>query len=177
MALDKKEKKKVSSDGLSTKEKMLARKKQLESKGNGNGLVFPKEGTLRMRIKSPGDDQELGIEIVQFYLGGNLGGVISVSYTHVKGVRPAVPAETPRSHRTDGLTWSRTSCGTNSAAAKSALNDKFYTMHQPEADAAVSYTHLDVYKRQVQTDKTPEVPQALPVKKEKRNEVIRWRCV
>ena len=51
MALDKKKKKKVSSDGLSTKEKMLARKKQLESKGNGNGLVFPKEGTLRMRIK------------------------------------------------------------------------------------------------------------------------------
>lgn len=77
MELDKKKKKKVSSDGLSTKEKMLARKKQLESKGNGNGLVFPKEGTLRMRIKSPGDDQELGIEIVQFYLGGNLGGVIS----------------------------------------------------------------------------------------------------
>lgn len=72
-----KKKKKVSSEGLSTKEKMMARKKQLESKGNGNGLVFPKEGTLRMRIKSPGDDQELGIEIIQFYLGGNLGGVIS----------------------------------------------------------------------------------------------------
>ena len=72
-----KKKKKVSSEGLSTKEKMLARKKQLESKGNGNGLVYPKEGTLRMRIKSPGDDQELGIEIIQFYLGGNLGGVIS----------------------------------------------------------------------------------------------------
>ena len=46
MALDKKKKKKVSSDGLSTKEKMLARKKQLESKGNGNGLVFPKEDML-----------------------------------------------------------------------------------------------------------------------------------
>lgn len=72
-----KKKKKVSSEGLSTKEKMMARKKQLESKGNGNGLVFPKEGTLRMRIKSQGDDQELGIEIIQFYLGGNLGGVIS----------------------------------------------------------------------------------------------------
>ena len=72
-----KKKKKVSSEGLSTKEKMLARKKQLESKGNGSGLVYPKEGTLRMRIKSPGDDQELGIEIIQFYLGGNLGGVIS----------------------------------------------------------------------------------------------------
>lgn len=72
-----KKKKKVSSEGLSTKEKMLARKKQLESKGNGSGLVYPKEGILRMRIKSPGDDQELGIEIIQFYLGGNLGGVIS----------------------------------------------------------------------------------------------------
>lgn len=72
-----KKKKKVSSDGLSTKEKMLARKKQLESKGNGGGFVYPKEGTLRMRIKSPGDDQELGIEVIQFYLGGDLGGVIS----------------------------------------------------------------------------------------------------
>ena len=75
--IEDKKKKKVSSEGLSTKEKMLARKKQLESKGNGSGLVYPKEGTLRMRIKSPGDDQELGIEIIQFYLGGNLGGVIS----------------------------------------------------------------------------------------------------
>ena len=70
-------KKKVSSDGLSTKEKMLARKKQLESKGNGGGFVYPKEGTLRMRIKSPGDDQELGIEVIQFYLGKDLGGIIS----------------------------------------------------------------------------------------------------
>ena len=72
-----KKKKKVSSDGLSTKEKMLARKKQLESKGNGGGFVYPKEGTLRMRIKSPGDDQELGIELIQFYLNKDLGGVIS----------------------------------------------------------------------------------------------------
>lgn len=28
---------------MTTKDKMLARKKQLESKGNGSGLVFPKE--------------------------------------------------------------------------------------------------------------------------------------
>ena len=47
-----KKKKKLSSSGMTTKDKMLARKKQLESKGNGSGLVFPKEGTLRMRIKS-----------------------------------------------------------------------------------------------------------------------------
>ena len=51
----------------------LVGKKQLESKGNGSGLVYPKEGTLRMRIKSPGDDQELGIEIIQFYLGRQFG--------------------------------------------------------------------------------------------------------
>lgn len=72
-----KKKKKLSSSGMTTKDKMLARKKQLESKGNGSGLVFPKEGTLRMRIKSPGDDQELGIELIQFYLNKDLGGVIS----------------------------------------------------------------------------------------------------
>lgn len=72
-----KKKKKLSSSGMTTKDKMLARKKQLESKSNGSGLVFPKEGTLRMRIKSPGDDQELGIELIQFYLNKDLGGVIS----------------------------------------------------------------------------------------------------
>ena len=35
-----KKKKKLSSSGMTTKDKMLARKKQLESKGNGSGLVF-----------------------------------------------------------------------------------------------------------------------------------------
>lgn len=69
-------KKKLSTSGMSTKEKMLARKKKLESKGSGSGLIFPKEGSLRVRIKSPGDDQELGMEIVQFYIQG-VGGVIS----------------------------------------------------------------------------------------------------
>lgn len=68
--------KKLSTSGMSTKEKMLARKRALESKGNGGGLVFPKEGTTRVRIKSPGDDQELGFEVVQFYLQG-IGGFIS----------------------------------------------------------------------------------------------------
>lgn len=63
--------------GQSTKERLLARKKALESKGNSNGLVIPKEGTLRVRIKSPGDDKELGCEIVRFYLGNDLGSVIS----------------------------------------------------------------------------------------------------
>lgn len=66
-----------STGGTSTREKMLARKKQLESKGNGGGFIYPKEGTLRMRIKSPGDDQELGMELITFYLGGDLGSIIS----------------------------------------------------------------------------------------------------
>ena len=69
-------KEKKNSTGSSTREKMLARKKKLEEKGSGNGLIFPKEGTLRMRIKSPGDDQELGMEVIQFYIPG-VGGVIS----------------------------------------------------------------------------------------------------
>ena len=73
----KKDKKKSPTGGMmTTKEKMLARKKALESKGNNNGLIFPKEGSTRIRLKSPGDDQELGIEVIQFYLQG-VGGIIS----------------------------------------------------------------------------------------------------
>lgn len=72
-----KKQKKLSTSGSTTREKMLARKKQLESKGNNSGFVFPKEGTLRVRLKSPGDDKELGIEIIQFYLNKEMGSVIS----------------------------------------------------------------------------------------------------
>ena len=75
--IKKDKKKRLSSEGMTTKEKMMARKRKLESKGNGGGLIFPKEGILRVRMKSPGDDQELGLEIVHFYLGGNIGGIIS----------------------------------------------------------------------------------------------------
>lgn len=73
----KENKKKLSTGGKTTREKMLERKKKLENKGKGGGLIFPKEGTLRFRIKSPGDDQEIAIEVVQFYLGPEYGGVIS----------------------------------------------------------------------------------------------------
>ena len=69
-------KKGKSSSSMSTREKMLARKKELEKKGKKDGLIFPKEGVIRMRIKSPGDDQELGIEVIQFYIQG-VGGIIS----------------------------------------------------------------------------------------------------
>lgn len=69
--------KKLSSQGMTTREKMLARKKQLESKGSGNGFVFCKDGTTRIRIKSPGDDQEIGLELITFFLGGDQGSIYS----------------------------------------------------------------------------------------------------
>lgn len=74
--MEKDKKKKLSTSGSSTREKMMARKKQLETKGGGSGFVFPKEGTTRVRIKSQGDDKELGLELIQFYLEGE-GGIIS----------------------------------------------------------------------------------------------------
>lgn len=72
-----KKKKKLSSSGMTTKEKMLARKKALEAKGNNSGFIFCKEGVTRIRIKSPGEDEELGIELIQFYLGDKIGSIIS----------------------------------------------------------------------------------------------------
>lgn len=82
--MEKKKKKKLTSDstatmGMSTREKMLARKKQFESKGNGGGIIFPKEGTMRLRVHSQGPDEEIGMEVIQFYLGTTKGGVISAA--------------------------------------------------------------------------------------------------
>lgn len=62
---------------MTTREKMIARKKELEKKSGGGGIIYPKEGTTRVRIKSRGADEELGIEIIQFYLGPKDGGIIS----------------------------------------------------------------------------------------------------
>lgn len=69
-------KKKASSEGMTTREKMMERKKKLEQRGQSNGFIFCKEGVTRVRIKSPGPDEELGIELIQFYLDG-LGSVYS----------------------------------------------------------------------------------------------------
>ena len=69
--------KKKSSGVITTREKMLARKKALESRGNGGGIIYPKEGTLRVRLMNQGPDKELGLEVIQFYLGPKEGGVIS----------------------------------------------------------------------------------------------------
>ena len=70
-------KKKLKSSGKSTRDKMLERKHKLENKGSGGGFVFPKDGTTRLRILSPGPDEELGIEIITFFMGTDKGSVIS----------------------------------------------------------------------------------------------------
>ena len=79
MKKEKTSKKSSKSMGMSTKEKMLARKKQFESKGNGGGIVFPKEGTMRLRVHSQGPDEEIGMEVIQFYMGPTKGGIISAA--------------------------------------------------------------------------------------------------
>ena len=64
MAKDKTKKKKSSSDpteGMSAKEKMMARKKKIAERGKG-GVVFLKEGTTRVRLKSPGPTEEIAME-------------------------------------------------------------------------------------------------------------------
>ena len=60
-----KKKKKVWWEGVCRKEKMVGRKKEVEWKGNGSGLVYGKEGSVRMRIKCGGDEEELGMEIIE----------------------------------------------------------------------------------------------------------------
>ena len=42
------EKKKVKkpSSTMSTRERMMARKKQFETKGSNSGIIYPKEGTM-----------------------------------------------------------------------------------------------------------------------------------
>lgn len=66
-----------STEGIkSTRERMLERKKKLQERGSGGGIIFPKEGTIRVRLVSQGPDKEIGLEIIQFY-DPKVGGVIS----------------------------------------------------------------------------------------------------
>jgi len=69
-------KNKKASTSMTTRERMMKRKEDL-AKRSGKGLIFPKTGTLRVRIKNPGDDQEIGIEVIQFYLNQEMGGIVS----------------------------------------------------------------------------------------------------
>lgn len=66
-----KTKKKLSSEGSSIKEKLLARKKKLAEKGTSSAFIFPKNGTTRVRILSAGPDNEPALEMVRFYVNGH----------------------------------------------------------------------------------------------------------
>lgn len=68
-------KEKVKKVKSSIREKMMERKKNLESRGNGS-IFFLKEGTTRLRLMNQGPDKEIGLEVIQFYLPGK-GGFIS----------------------------------------------------------------------------------------------------
>lgn len=59
-----------------TRERMMERKKKLQERGSGNGILFPKEGTMRVRLVSQGPDKEIGAEIIQFY-SSKTGGILS----------------------------------------------------------------------------------------------------
>lgn len=61
---------------MTTREKMLERKKKLTEKASKGSLIFPKEGTMRVRLLSQGPDKELGVEVIQFY-SQKTGGIIS----------------------------------------------------------------------------------------------------
>lgn len=79
-----KKKKKISSEDdtpnkvMSTRERMLQRKKKLEERSSGGGgIIYPKKGVLRVRLMDQGEDKELGLEIIQFYISKEKGGIIS----------------------------------------------------------------------------------------------------
>lgn len=69
-------KKKKPSSNMTTRERMMERKKALAERSSGGNIIFPKEGTMRVRLVSQGPDKELGLEIIQFY-SSKTGGIIS----------------------------------------------------------------------------------------------------
>lgn len=60
------------------KERLIKKKEELK-KGGGNydTFIFPKEGTYRMRHLPVGEDTEFAVELVQFYIGGDVKSFIS----------------------------------------------------------------------------------------------------
>ncbi len=64
---------------MSLKER-LAKKKEDLKKGGGsgnNGLIFLKEGTVRVRVLPTGEENDFVFEVIQFYLGADIKGVYS----------------------------------------------------------------------------------------------------
>ena len=62
----------------SLKERLQKKKKELKSKGNGGRFIFLKDGdVLRGRVVPSDGDREFIMEVEHFYLGKEIGGVIS----------------------------------------------------------------------------------------------------
>lgn len=61
----------------SLKERLADKRKRLAQRGGADGLIFLKEGTLRVRILNVGKEKDFSIEVIQFYLGPEIKGVFS----------------------------------------------------------------------------------------------------
>ena len=59
------------------RKKLEDRKQKIKSKQNGMGYLVIKEGTMRVRALPVKADQEPGYEISHFFLGGDMGSIIS----------------------------------------------------------------------------------------------------
>jgi hypothetical protein len=63
----------------SFKERLAEKRKRMAQKGGSDKMIFLKEGTLRVRILNVGADNDFSMEVVQYYLGPEIKGVISPS--------------------------------------------------------------------------------------------------
>lgn len=62
----------------SLKDRLRKKKKELKDRSSKNQkLIFQKEGTIRVRLMNTGDDNDFIAEVLHFYLGPTLKGVIS----------------------------------------------------------------------------------------------------
>lgn len=63
------------------KQRMLEKKQELKKKSSGGGFILrqKEEGTVRMRIMDCGEDNEFAYELTTFWLGMEIGEVISPS--------------------------------------------------------------------------------------------------
>lgn len=62
----------------SLKDRLIQKKKELKERGSRNqAMIFQKEGTIRVRLLPTGEDNDFIQEVIQFYLGSKIKGVIS----------------------------------------------------------------------------------------------------
>jgi len=63
----------------SLKERLRKKRKKLAERSAGSGVIFIKEGTLRIRILPVGEDNDWALEMTHFYLGPTIKGIFSAS--------------------------------------------------------------------------------------------------